>query len=272
MKKAPLIIGILLAVLSLVCVIALLIHSGIVKIEMPDNIFSTTAEAGPEDSSTTGTGENGNTAEAETVTQYVPATDAAGNYKTPVDFERVWESNTDMYAWIKIPGTRIDYPIAQSAIDDNQYLRHDLNGKFSNDGVLFTEHVYNSKSFDDPVTVIYGHNMIDGDMFGTLQQIYSDETTFRQMDDIIIYTPEKEIRYKVIAAAPYDNTHILYHYGKFENPESVGEFLKTVQHSRDFSVNVRDDIEVGNSDRILVLSTCLKGDYSRRYLVLAKKI
>ena len=79
---------------------------------------------------------------------------------------------------LRIPGTKIDYPVAQHAEKDNFYLRHDIHGKFSANGTLFTEGTYNSKSFDDRVTVIYGHNMASGEMFGNLQEIYSDEETF----------------------------------------------------------------------------------------------
>ena len=196
-------------------------------------------------------------------------TNKDGSYRTPVDFERYGKITGDMYAWITIPGTNVNYPIAQSAENDSQYLRHDLYGKFANSGTLFTEHVYNTKTFNDPVTVIYGHAILDGSMFGSLQQLYSDEDTFERYDDIIIYTPEKELKYKVFAATPYDSTHILYHYDRFKDTGKVDEFLESVYTSREFSVNISDDKADGN-DKILVLSTCLKGNYSKRYLVLAK--
>ncbi len=196
-------------------------------------------------------------------------TNKDGSYKTPVDFAKYQKITTDMYAWITIPGTNVNYPIAQSAENDSQYLRHDLYGKFANSGTLFTEHAYNSKSFNDPVTVIYGHAMINGEMFGNLQQTYSDEDTFKKYSDIIIYTPEGELKYKVFAATPYDSTHILYHYDSFKDKAKVDEFLDSVYSSREFSVNVSNE-KVGQNDKILVLSTCLKGNYSKRYLVLAK--
>ena len=87
----------------------------------------------------------------------------------PVDFAAWQERNPDIYAWIEYPGTNVDYPIVQSAKDDAYYLRRDIDGKEAVAGSLYTEHTYNSKTFDDPVTVIYGHNMANRTMFGGLQ-------------------------------------------------------------------------------------------------------
>ena len=96
-------------------------------------------------------------------------------YVCPVDFEALWEINTDVYAWLDIPGTEISYPILQSDEDDDYYLQHNLKQESDSNGVIYTEGSYNGKDFDDPVTVIYGHNMSSGAMCGTLQSIYSSQ-------------------------------------------------------------------------------------------------
>ena len=69
------------------------------------------------------------------------------------------ERYPDVYAWLSLPGTRIDYPIVQRFGDDSYYVQRDLDGKHDPAGTLFTEYQYNSKSFEDPVTIIYGHHM-----------------------------------------------------------------------------------------------------------------
>ena len=87
----------------------------------------------------------------------------------PVDFAAWQERNPDVYAWIEYPGTNVDYPIVQREDDDAYYLRRDIDGREAVAGSLYTEHTYNSKTFDDPVTVIYGHNMANRSMFGSGQ-------------------------------------------------------------------------------------------------------
>ena len=65
--------------------------------------------------------------------------------------------NPDIYAWIKIPETNVDYPIVQSSDDNGYYLNHDIYGEKKAEGTIFTEN-YNTKTFEDPNTVIYGHD------------------------------------------------------------------------------------------------------------------
>ena len=109
--------------------------------------------------------------QGEAVTQ---AEDPAQNQ---VDFEELQKINPDVYAWIQIPGTNINYPILQSVTEaDDYYLNTTIDGKTGYPGSIYTEK-YNSTSFTDPVTVIYGHNMKEGTMFADLHK-YTDKTFF----------------------------------------------------------------------------------------------
>lgn len=103
----------------------------------------------------------------------------------PVDFEALQAENPDIYAWITIPGTNVDYPILQREGDNGYYLNHSVDGAGSIAGAIFTED-YNSKDFTDPNTIIYGHNMKNGSMFRTLHN-YSDREFFDNNRDITIY-------------------------------------------------------------------------------------
>ena len=82
----------------------------------------------------------------------------------PIDFQTLQNMNPDIYAWIKVPGTVIDYPIAQSETDNTYYLNHSVEHDENKAGAIFTED-YNAKTFEDPNTVIYGHGMANGSMF-----------------------------------------------------------------------------------------------------------
>ena len=80
----------------------------------------------------------------------------------PIDFEGLKEENPEIYAWIRVPDTKIDYPILQhEGEDQSYYLTRDIHGKSTQAGSIYTEY-YNNKHFQDPNTIIYGHNMKNG--------------------------------------------------------------------------------------------------------------
>lgn len=94
------------------------------------------------------------------------AADAVGNDSEPggakVDFEQLKAQNPDIYAWISVPGTGIDYPVLQKsdAKDpyDNYYLNHQVDLSEGFPGVIYSQPV-NRRDFMDAVTVLYGHNL-----------------------------------------------------------------------------------------------------------------
>lgn len=182
----------------------------------------------------------------------------------PIDFEALKEINPDVYAWIHIPGTKVDYPILRSSSDDNYYLKHTIDGTAGYPGALYTEK-YNSRTFEDFNTVIYGHNMKDDSMFGGLYE-YTDPAYWKDRQEVIIYTPEKKLTYQIFAAVVYDDRHILESYN-FEEEKDRQAFLDSLNSLRDMRSNLDDEIQVGPSDRILTLSTCIGAEDHHRYLV-----
>ena len=113
--------------------------------------------------------ETAETIEEGTVAEEVPEATAQvpSAIDSPVDWEGLREVNTDVYAWITVPGTVIDYPILQHATDNTYYLYYNIDGSYGYPGCIYTENL-NSKDFTDNNTVIYGHNMKDGTMFTDL--------------------------------------------------------------------------------------------------------
>lgn len=92
----------------------------------------------------------------------------------PVDFASLQEKNPEIYAWIRISDTSVDYPILQRPEDDGYYLDHTVDGAEGLPGSIYTESL-NKQDFSDKNTVIYGHNMKDETMFGSLKY-YMDPT------------------------------------------------------------------------------------------------
>lgn len=186
--------------------------------------------------------------------------------ENPIDFEQLTEINSDLYAWIRIPGTVIDYPIGQRAGNDVYYLSHDMYREPRSAGCIFTQDC-NSKDFTDPNTVIYGHNMRNETMFQNLH-LFSDPTFFEEHPYVYIYTPDRVLAYKVFAAYSYDDRHIMNSFD-FDDPEVFGAYLDEVFHVRSMEKNLREDMTVTTQDRIITLSTCNRGEKDTRYLVQA---
>lgn len=185
-----------------------------------------------------------------------------------VDFTELQKKYPDIYAWITIDGTRVDYPILQHPTEDEFYLTHAYDGSDYIAGAVFTQGTYNSKTFDDPLTMIYAHNLKSGIMFGSLQPTYSDAEGFKTHSDIKIYLPGEVRHYTVFAAVPYDDQHILWSYD-FSDEYWFNSFFTSIRQIRTLGSNFNSNLEVEPGDHVIVLSTCLRGDNTQRYLVMA---
>lgn len=113
--------------------------------------------------------------------------------KKDFDWDALHAVNPDIYAWITIPGTNIDYPVLQNATDDSYYLRYNMNGTRGYPGCIYTEKI-NRKDFTDFDTVVYGHNMRDDSMFATLHY-FEDSAFFANCPYIYVYEENKVLVY-----------------------------------------------------------------------------
>ena len=189
----------------------------------------------------------------------------------PIDFEALTAVNPDIYAWITIPDTQVDYPILQNPDDDEYYLHRDIYGNEEYAGSLFTQATYNTKDFEtDPVTIVYGHSMKNGTMLRSIKN-YMDREFFETHPDLVIYTPDAILHYHVFAAYIYDDRHIGAYYNQFETPGSINLYIDDIYSVRDMSAIFDDEIkdELNADSRILTLSTCYDADSQQRYLLQA---
>lgn len=199
------------------------------------------------------------TAETETVTE-------EQSEVIPVKFEELQAVNPDVYAWITVPGTVIDYPILQHASDNTYYLMHNIDGSYGYPGCIYTENM-NSKDFTDNNTVIYGHNMKNGSMFAQLHK-FEDPDFFKENREVLIYLPDEVLHYTIFAAHIYDDRHLLYSFD-FTDPEVYQKYLDSIFSTRDMSANIDKDITVTTDDQIITLVTCIGSQPSNRLLVQA---
>ena len=184
-----------------------------------------------------------------------------------IDFAGLRETNPDVYAWLYVPDTSVDYPVLQREGDAYYYLTHDLEGADSAAGSIFTQY-YNSKDWTDNHTVIYGHNMKNKSMFATLHN-YEDSRFFDEHKYFYVYTPEYTLVYQVFAAYKSSNTHLLLNYNMGDH-DSFQQYLDSVLAQDGIGVNIDRDIQIDADDHIITLSTCLGGYAQNRYLVQGK--
>lgn len=182
-----------------------------------------------------------------------------------VNFEELQEQvNPDIYAWLYIPDSTIDFPVLQHAEDNSYYLNYNIDGSKGRPGCIYTENT-NAKDFTDHNTVIYGHNMRNGTMFAGLHK-FEDADYFAENPYIYIYTPDEVFVYRIFGAYEFSNIHLLAGY-ETETEEGFGEYLEEVKAVRSMNSNFNPDVEVTEKDRILTLSTCVSGKADKRWLV-----
>ena len=201
--------------------------------------------------------------------QYITTAATSEAETEPFDTHNInwkkFEDNTDIYAWIYIPHTKVDYPVAQSGKgrDDFFYLSHNAEGEYEFAGTIYSEKE-NSKDFSDPVTILYGHNMLNGTMFAGLHK-FEKKTFFDDNKYIYIYTPDRKLTYEIYAAYQYDDKHILNSFDFSDDKVLLKYFKSTLNPKSEISNTRPVDLDVNS--KTITLSTCTNGSADTRYLV-----
>ena len=191
----------------------------------------------------------------------------------PINFQKLTAVNSDVCAWIHIPGSEeaygaaIDYPILQSSREkpEDFYLNHDTYGKSSKDGSIYIQK-FNHNNFSDYNTVIYGHDLANKQMFTPLRK-YRNRDFFDKNQYIYIYLPDRLLKYHIFAAFVHSDSHLLYEYD-FNDEDSCGEFLSECENPASKTGNYRKEANVTTEDRLITLSTCTSNK-GERFLVVA---
>lgn len=174
--------------------------------------------------------------------------------KNPIDFASLQNRNPDIYAWIKMNDTNINYPVVQSPKNDIFYLDHDLDGNYAFAGSIYSQ-LCNSRNFQDRVTVLYGHNMLDGSMFADIYKL-ADQDFFNSTETFTIYTPDNRLDYTIVSVFEYDDRHIMNSYN-FSDDSDYQSFIDEIMKPRSVTSMVRKGEKLTTNDKIVVLSTCV---------------
>lgn len=171
-----------------------------------------------------------------------------GRDDVEIKFKKLMKKYPDVKAWLYSKGTIINYPVAQGK-DNDWYLHHTLDGKWNGAGTLFIDE-NNKKPFDEFLTIIYGHHMRDGSMFGSLVK-YRDAEYYKKHKVLKLYTPDKNYEIHVIAGCTIPGDSDRYKFD-FEDDEDKQEYLDWMSQYNE--VAAEEAATVG--DRIVMLSTC----------------
>lgn len=181
------------------------------------------------------------------------------------NYEKLLSMNDDTVGWIKVNNTNINYPVIQ-AEDNDYYLRRGFDKKYSINGWIYMDY-RNDKNGNNVNTIIYGHNLRSGMMFGTLKNVL-DSTWNSNPDNLIITfnTINKKMKWQIFSVYTIDVTNdFIYTY--FASDEDYTNFLNKIK-----SRSIKDfGVEVDVSNRILTLVTCANNG-TKRLAVHAKLI
>ncbi|MFQ9516689.1 MAG: class B sortase [Eubacterium sp.] len=182
-----------------------------------------------------------------------------------LNWTKMQEDNSDIYAWIYIPNTNVDYAVVQPTDKegDSFYLDRNLKKKYEFAGSIYSE-MQNAKDFSDPVTILYGHNMLNGSMFASLHK-FEDKNFFKKNKYMYIYMPNHKLTYKIYSAYVYDDRHILNSFD-FSDNKVLENYLQYTLNPDSLNKNTRK-ADLNLNSKILTLSTCTSGASNTRYLV-----
>lgn len=187
------------------------------------------------------------------------------------EYADLYEKNDDLVGWIRIPDTRINYPVMQTKEDMEYYLHRDFNRNEDVNGLPFLDA---RCDVDKPTTnlLIYGHSMNSGAMFAGLAD-YKDYEFYQKHKTIYFDTMQERGEYEVVAvfqsrvAYVDEVTFRYYNFVQADTQEEFDSFISAVEQLSYYDTGV--NAEYG--DRLLTLSTCDREITDGRLVVLAKK-
>lgn len=180
--------------------------------------------------------------------------------------------NPDLVGWIKIDGTKINYPLMYTPEDPEKYLHKDFNGHFSVGGLPFLDEECTLEPASDNL-LIYGHNMQNGTMFQNLL-LYEQKSFWQEHPIIRVSTLYQEKSYEILAAL-YDRVYFKseehFKFYQFINATDEREFDEAISYFREHAL-YDTDVSVQYGDKLVTLVTCAYHVENGRFLVVAREI
>lgn len=169
-----------------------------------------------------------------------------------IDFDRLHSINEDVVAWLYIPCLKISYPVVKET-EINEYLYKTFDGTHNKAGCLF-EDILSDENFCGMHDIIFGHNMKDKSMFGSLKTLYQSGNEHLLEDDPYIYIYTKDNIYKYRVFAYYITEVGSDAYSIVSTNEEYDDFVKYIRSRSIY--DLPGEVSFDNRDSILTLSTC----------------
>ena len=186
------------------------------------------------------------------------------------EFAEVFLQNPDLVGWIRIPGTKVDYPVMQTPENPDYYLKRNFDHVSSSRGAIYVREVCDVFRPSDNVT-IYGHRMQSGAMFGELDKYLSAD--FCRENPYIYFDTIRQLRtYEVVAvfvtsASPGEG----FAYHMFVDAATDEEFIEFVDTCKSLAL-YDTGVEAEPGDKLITLSTCEYTHTNGRLVIVAKQV
>ena len=186
------------------------------------------------------------------------------------NYQELAELNPDFVGWLRIEGTKVDYPVMHTPEDQQYYIHRDFYGKNSFSGTPFMGDLCDT---DSQSIIIYAHNMNNGTMFGELDK-YVDKSFLEAHPVIEFDTLRDSRRYEIFAAF---QTRIFndgeegfryYQYVGDLTKEQYGEFIDGVSRAFLYDTGITPTAD----DEFLLLSTCSYHVEDGRFVVVGRRV
>lgn len=194
------------------------------------------------------------------ITQTVTTDDEKADFKD-VDFTSLKKINKDTVGWLECEGTKVDYPIVKGN-DNDYYLHHNIKKEDSLSGTIFMDY-RNNKDFKDDVTVLYGHNMRNDSMFGSLSE-YDNQSYYNKHSKMYYHTDDAVYEIDLFGAVNQDATTLTV--GNYSDKDSFEKDMKDIKENSSF----KSKTKVDENSKVVCLYTCLdsgSNGTNYRYLV-----
>lgn len=180
--------------------------------------------------------------------------DSSGEDGIPqIDFDALKKESDDIVGWIYVPGTRINYVVAQGETN-NTYLRHLPNGEYSENGTIFMDMDGAAPGMVDQQTTLYGHHMNDGAMFEPIDASM-DQKVFDTFKKVYYITPEMTYVLKPMFTMQVQDDYVDARRTNFDSEKAFTQYLQTSLAQA--KASAKDAAaEVEKADKVLTLVTC----------------
>ena len=181
----------------------------------------------------------------------------------------LYEQNDDLFGWLRIDGTPIDYPVMHTPTDPEKYLHTNFKREYSFGGIPFID--ANCSATSDNL-LIYGHNMLDGSMFRSLPK-YESKSYWQAHPTIHFDTLYEEGEYEVLAAF-YDRVYYTYEncfkFYQFIDAADEADFNNAISNFRSKAL-YDTGVTAAYGDKLITLVTCAYHVEDGRFVVVARK-